>query len=223
MKLLAIETSSDVGSVALLVGENLAQQHIATPREQTERILPIIGELLATAGVSLKDLDGIAFGRGPGSFTGLRVAAAVAQGLGLAVDVPLLPVSSLAAMAQGRWRTDRQKRSLVCIDARMGEVFWGAYEIREDMAELLGVEHLSAPGAVAWTDAGSWGGVGSGFDAYRDALETIIAEAGNILAACQPGAADLLPQALADLRGGRAQSAEDATPVYLRDETAWQK
>ena len=158
MKLLAIETSSDVGSVALLVGENLAQQHIATPREQTERILPIIGELLATAGVSLKDLDGIAFGRGPGSFTGLRVAAAVAQGLGLAVDVPLLPVSSLAAMAQGRWRTDRQKRSLVCIDARMGEVFWGAYEIREGMAELLGVEHLSAPGAVAWTDTGSWGG-----------------------------------------------------------------
>ncbi len=223
MKLLAIETSSDIGSVALLIEEHLEQQRIASPREQTVRILPIIGELLATAGVPLKDLDGITFGRGPGSFTGLRVAAAVAQGLGLAVDVPLLPVSSLAAMAQGQWRTDAQERSLVCIDARMGEVFWGAYEIRAGLAELLGSEHLSDPGTVAWTGAGTWGGVGSGFDAYADALAGIVATAGSVQAACQPSAADLLPQALADLRGGRAQPAEEATPVYLRDESAWQK
>ena len=149
MKLLAIETSSDVGTVALLVDESLEQQRIATPREQTERILPMIDELLATAGVPLEELDGIAFGRGPGSFTGLRVAAAVAQGLGLAVNLPLLPVSSLAAMAQGRWRTEGQERSLVCIDARMGEVFWGAFEVHDGLAELLGTERLSEPGAVA--------------------------------------------------------------------------
>ena len=143
MKLLAIETSSDVGTVALLAEETVEQQRIATPREQTERILPMIGELLATAGLPLEDLDGIAFGRGPGSFTGLRVAAAVAQGLGLAVNLPLLPVSSLAAMAQGLWRTEGQERSLVCIDARMGEVYWGVFEVREGLAELLGAEHLS--------------------------------------------------------------------------------
>jgi tRNA threonylcarbamoyladenosine biosynthesis protein TsaB len=223
MKLLAIETSSDVGTVALLVDESLEQQRIATPREQTERILPMIDELLATAGVPLEELDGIAFGRGPGSFTGLRVAAAVAQGLGLAVNLPLLPVSSLAAMAQGRWRTEGQERSLVCIDARMGEVFWGAFEVHEGLAELLGAEHLSEPDAVAWTGAGIWGALGSGFDVYAKLLAPIVAAAGSVQPACQPSAADLLPQALADLRGGRTRPAEEATPVYLRDETAWQK
>ena len=223
MKLLAIETSSDVGTVALLAEETIEQQRIATPREQTERILPIIGELLATAGLPLGDLDGIAFGRGPGSFTGLRVAAAVAQGLGLAVNLPLLPVSSLAAMAQGLWRTEGQERSLVCIDARMGEVYWGAFEVREGVAELLGTEHLSEPGAVAWTGAGAWGAVGSGFDVYAKLLAPVVAEAGSVQPAFQPSATDLLPQALADLRDGRTRPAAEATPVYLRDETAWQK
>ena len=223
MKLLAIETSSDVGTVALLAEENLEQQRIASPREQTERILPMIGELLATAGVPLEDLDGIAFGRGPGSFTGLRVAAAVAQGLGLAVNLPLLPVSSLAAMAQGLWRTEGQERSLVCIDARMGEVYWGAYEVREGLSELVGAEHLSEPGAVAWADAGNWGAVGNGFDVYAKLLATVIGQARSVQPAFHPSATDLLPQALADLRGGRTQRAEEATPVYLRDETAWQK
>jgi tRNA threonylcarbamoyladenosine biosynthesis protein TsaB len=223
VKLLAIETSSDVGTVALLAGENLEQQRIATPREQTERILPIIGELLATAGVPLADLDGIAFGRGPGSFTGLRVAAAVAQGLGLSVNLPLLPVSSLAAMAQGLWRTEGQERSLVCIDARMGEVYWGAYEVREGVAELLGVEHLSEPDAVAWTGSGTWGAAGNGFDVYAGPMATVVAQAHSVQPALQPSATDLLPQALADLRGGRTRTAEEATPVYLRDETAWEK
>ena len=223
MKLLAIETSSDVGSVALLVEEKLEQQRIETPREQTERILPMIAELLATAGLPLETLDGIAFGRGPGSFTGLRVAAAVAQGLGLAVNLPLLPVSSLAAMAQGMWRTEQQERSLVAIDARMGEVYWGAYEIRDGVAELLGTEHLSEPGSVAWTGAGAWGAVGNGFDVYADALSGIVTAASSVQVARQPSAADLLPQALADLRDGKTRPAEDATPVYLRDETAWQR
>ena len=167
----------------------------------------MIDDLLATAGVPLEDLDGIAFGRGPGSFTGLRVAAAVAQGLGLAVNLPLLPVSSLAAMAQGLWRTEGQERSLVCIDARMGEVFWGAFEVHEGLAELLGAEHLSEPDAVAWTGAGIWGALGSGFDVYAKLLSPIVAAA----------------RSLQDLRGGRTRPAEEATPVYLRDETAWQK
>ncbi len=131
MKILAIETSSDVGTVALLAEGAVEEQRIATPREQTERILPLVGDLLSAAGLTLEDLDGIAFGRGPGSFTGLRIAAAVSQGFGLAANLPLLPVSSLAAMAQGVWRTQSQACSLVCIDARMGEVFWGAYEVRD--------------------------------------------------------------------------------------------
>ena len=221
MKLLAIETSSDVGTVALLVAEAVEEQRIETPREQTERILPIVGDLLSAAGLTLEDLDGIAFGQGPGSFTGLRIAAAVAQGLGLAANLPLLPVSSLAAMAQGVWRTQGQARSLVCIDARMGEVFWGAYEIHDDLVEPLGEERLSGPEAVGWTGAGTWGAIGSGFEVFAAELESVVAAARVVETAFKPSATDLLPRAAADFHAGRIQSVNEATPVYLRDETAW--
>lgn len=223
MKLLAIETSSDIGSVALQLGESIKEQRIATPREQTERVLPIVSDLLSSAGLVLADLDGIAFGRGPGSFTGLRVAAAVAQGFGLAANLPLLPVSSLAAMAQGIWRTQGQERSLVCIDARMGEVFWGAYEIRGDLAELKREEHLSAPGAVGWTGTGSWGAVGSGFEAYAEMLAGVIEQAASVRVQWYPTAADLLPLARARLSSGNSVTPLEAAPVYLRDETAWRR
>ena len=221
MKLLAIETSSDVGTVALLVAEAIEEQRIETPREQTERILPIVGDLLSAAGLTLADLDGIAFGQGPGSFTGLRIAAAVAQGLSLAANLPLLPVSSLAAMAQGVWRTQGQARSLVCIDARMGEVFWGAYEVRDDLVEPLGEERLSGPEAVGWTGAGTWGAIGSGFEVFAAELESVVAAARVVETAVKPSATDLLPRAAADLHAGRIQSVNETTPVYLRDETAW--
>ena len=223
MKLLAIETSSDVGTVALLVGGAVEEQRIETPREQTERILPIVDDLLSAAGLTLEDLDGIAFGQGPGSFTGLRIAAAVAQGLGLAANLPLLPVSSLAAMAQGVWRIQSQARSLVCIDARMGEVFWGAYEVRDDLAEPLGEERLSGPEAVGWTGAGTWGAIGSGFEVFAAELEFVVAAAHVVETAFKPSATDLLPRAAADLHAGRIQSVNEAIPVYLRDETAWRK
>jgi tRNA threonylcarbamoyladenosine biosynthesis protein TsaB len=223
VKLLAIETSSDVGTVALLVAEAVEEQRIETPREQTERILPIVDDLLSASGLTLEDLDGIAFGQGPGSFTGLRIAAAVAQGLGLAADLPLLPVSSLATMAQGAWRTQGQSRSLVCIDARMGEVFWGAYEVRDDLAEPLGEERLSGPEAVGWTGTGAWGAIGSGFEVFAAELESVVAAARIVETALKPSATDLLPRAAADLRAGRIQSVDEATPVYLRDETAWRR
>jgi tRNA threonylcarbamoyladenosine biosynthesis protein TsaB len=223
VKMLALETSSDVGTVALLAGEGVAEQRIATPREQTELVLPLVDDLLSTAGLELKDLDGIAFGRGPGSFTGLRIAAAVAQGFGLAANLPLLPVSSLAAMAQGVWRIQSQACSLVCIDARMGEVFWGAYEVHDDLAELVGEERLSDPGAVAWPGSSPWGAVGSGFEVFADEVESVVAAASVVETAFKPSATDLLPQAVADLYAGRVLSAVEATPVYLRDESAWRK
>jgi len=221
MRLLALETSSEEGSVALADGADAEQRGIATPREQTEQVLPLVQGLLRDAGLSLRELDGIAFGCGPGSFTGLRVAAAVAQGLGLAADLPLLPVSSLAAMAQGAWRTHELTRSLVCVDARMGEVFWGAFEIREGLAEPLVPERLSEPGALAWEGGGEWGAVGGGFQAYEDLLAPLKSQATIVLGSLGPKAADLLPRARAELLAGRGQSPESATPVYLRGENAW--
>lgn len=158
MKLLAFETSSPKGSVALHVDGAVRQETIATPREQTAQLLPLTAKLLDGAGLALRDLDAIAFGRGPGSFTGLRIAAAAAQGLGLATGVPLLPVSSLAATAQGLWRTHRSLNTLVCFDARMGEVYWAAFEVREGLARVVGTERISRPGAVTVPETASQAG-----------------------------------------------------------------
>jgi tRNA threonylcarbamoyladenosine biosynthesis protein TsaB len=135
-KLLLIETSSAVGTVALAVGDRVAETRIETPREQTERILASIDELLEEAALDLRDLDALVFGRGPGSFTGLRVAAAVVQGLGLATGKPIVSVSSLAALAARALAAHAAaERVLCCVDARMGEVYFGTF-VRAASAEL---------------------------------------------------------------------------------------
>ena len=124
MNLLGLETSSTVGSVAVETPGGMLVREIATPREQTAQILALIDELLREAGIGLPDLNGIAFGRGPGSFTGLRVSVAVAQGLAAVAGMPLLPVSSLLCLAERAWREHGCERALVCVDAHMGEVYW---------------------------------------------------------------------------------------------------
>lgn len=222
MNVLAFETSSEAGSVALKVGEDIREEVIETQRRQTEQLLPIAGDLLVAAGLKLVDLDGIAFGRGPGSFTGLRVAAAAAQGLGLASGLPLLPVSSLAVIAQGLWRSHGVQRSLVCVDAHMGEVFWAAFQIRAGLARAVGEERLTAPEAVRAEGLTAWVAAGSGFAAYETGLVSLVVRAEGVHAGARPLARDLFPQAVSDLAAGRGRRPEDATPVYLRSEAAWQ-
>ena len=222
-KLLAIETSSDIGSIAVLAGDRLAESAIATPREQTVRILPLIDELLSTVDLELSDLDGISFGRGPGSFTGVRVATAISQGVGLATSTPLLPVSSLAATAQQAWRIEGIERSLIAFDARMGEVFWCAYEIQDDLAIAIGAERLSSPDDVEWAGSGEFACLGSAFARFVGELGSVTAGANRISPDTAPTAADLLPLALADLEAGRGVAAAEAAPVYLRGEGAWKK
>jgi tRNA threonylcarbamoyladenosine biosynthesis protein TsaB len=222
-RLLALETSGDVGSVALLVGESIAERTIASPREQTASILPHVHALLAEAGIELKDLDGVAFGRGPGSFTGIRVATAVAHGFGVALGLPLLPVSSLAAIAQGVWRSRRIERCLVGLDARMGEVFWACYSIRDGLATLSEAERLSGPDAVETAFTGPWAAAGGAFAAYRTELTAVMAAAACVLPDATATARDLLPFALDDLAHGRVTALEAALPVYLRREDAWRR
>jgi tRNA threonylcarbamoyladenosine biosynthesis protein TsaB len=223
VNLLAIETSSEIGTVVLASDGSIVEKRIETPRDQTARILPLVDDLLAASGLALRDLDGIAFGRGPGSFTGLRVAAAVSQGLALAVKIPVLPVSSLAATAQGAWRTDGETHALVCADARMGEVYWGAFEIRQDIAQPLNAETLSKPDAVCWDGNGNWIGLGSGFGAYEDVLVEAAGTVRRIAPSARPFARDLLPRAIYDLHNGGGVCPTEATPVYLRDNSAWEK
>jgi tRNA threonylcarbamoyladenosine biosynthesis protein TsaB len=222
MKLLALETSSATGSVALLNGDAVHERSMPVPREQTRRLLPFVDQLLGDAGLSLPELDGVAFGRGPGSFTGLRIAAAIAQGLALSSGLPLLPVSSLAALAQCAWRTERVAESIVCVDAHMGEVYWARYSIRDGLAECVGQEQLGAPERVGVPPA-HWTAVGNGFAAHAGALAASTARATRVLAELVPAAQDLFPQASRDLQAGRITPVAAALPAYLRDATAWKR
>jgi tRNA threonylcarbamoyladenosine biosynthesis protein TsaB len=223
MKLLGIETSTNVGSVAIAVDGDVSSREMASPREQTAQLLELVDHALSSAGIALAELDGIAFGRGPGSFTGLRVAAAVAQGLALASRVPLLPVSSLQCLAQTAVRKERAERPLVCVDARMGEVYWAEFESVDGVARRVGDERLGGPGDVAAPAGRSWTAVGDGFASYRDALGERSALALRLLADLKPSAEDLFPQALLDLSAGRSVTPGQALPVYLREHTAWRR
>ena len=223
MNLLAFETSSRSGSVALETPAGVTIRELGIPREQTERLLASTDELLAAAGIDLKGLDGIAFGRGPGSFTGLRVSAAVAQGLAAVSGVPLLPVSSLLALAERAWQEARCERALVCVDAHMGEVYWAVAECRGGDVELLGDERLSAPAEVVAPEGAGWCAVGSGFAAHAEPLSAVARAAARILPELLPSAVALLPQAKRDLAAGRSTPPAAALPIYLRENTAWRR
>src|SRR5690554_5943555 len=127
MKLLAIDTATEACSVALLVDGQTFDRYAVIPRLHARQVLPMVQQVLDEAGTALAAVDAIAFGQGPGAFTGLRIAAGVVQGLAFALDKPVLPVSSLAAIAQRVWREQQAGQVAVAIDARMDEVYWGCY------------------------------------------------------------------------------------------------
>ncbi len=223
MNLLAFETSSRIGSVALETPAGVLVRELDVPREQTERLLALTDELLAAAGIGLQNLDGIAFGRGPGSFTGLRVSVAVAQGLAVVTGVPLLPVSSLLCLAERAWREAGCERALVCVDAHMGEVYSAVAECRDGTVEIVGGERLGAPTEVVAPEGSDWCAVGSGFAAHAEPLAAVARAAERVLPELVPSAEDLLPQAKRDLAAGRAAAPSAALPVYLREHTAWRR
>jgi tRNA threonylcarbamoyladenosine biosynthesis protein TsaB len=223
VKLLGIETSGRVGSVALSVDGRVDSREIANAREQTERLLAVVDELLAGAGLEVARLDGIAFGRGPGSFTGLRVATAVAQGLAAPARVALLPVSSLLCLAQRAWRSERVEHAVACVDAHMGEIYWGEFELRDGMMRAAGRERLGAPSELAPPGGSSWVAVGGGFAAQGEALAAVLAKARRVLPVLEPAAEDLFPAAAEALAAGHITSPRDALPVYLREHTAWRR
>jgi tRNA threonylcarbamoyladenosine biosynthesis protein TsaB len=224
VNLLGIETSGTRGSVAVRTPAGALEREFLAPRDQTEQMLRFVDDLLEAAGVRLEALDGIAFGRGPGSFTGLRVSAAVAQGLSAATGVPLLPVSSLLCLAERAWRESGCERCVVCVDAHMGEVYWAESARRDGVVAIVGPERLAAPAEVTAPAGADWEAVGSGFAARNpDQLAPIRRAARRVLAELQPSAQDLFPQAARDLAAGRGVRPNVALPVYLREHTAWRR
>ncbi|MCE3239461.1 MAG: tsaB, partial [Gammaproteobacteria bacterium] len=146
MKILGFDTSSAACSVALLIDDKISVLHEIIPMQQAQSLLPMIEELLLSNKMRLDQLDAIAFGCGPGSFTGVRIAASVAQGLAYALQLPVIPISSLAALAQAVYQNLQWQKLLVAVDARMQEVYWGAYHInQEGIAVLIHQEAISTP------------------------------------------------------------------------------
>jgi tRNA threonylcarbamoyladenosine biosynthesis protein TsaB len=222
VKILALESATESCSVALLNGTAVHARSQLAPREHAALLLPMVEALLAEAGLELNALDAIAFGRGPGSFTGLRIAAGVTQGLAFAVELPVLPISTLAALAQGAWREQGVPRVAAAIDARMGEVYWGLYREQDGVMELAGDEGVFAPEQVPVPPEEGYVGTGTGWASYG----TVMAQRCSV-ATYQggrfPQAVDLLPLAAAAWRSGLAVDAAQAQPVYLRDKVTHQR
>ncbi|WP_116473233.1 tRNA (adenosine(37)-N6)-threonylcarbamoyltransferase complex dimerization subunit type 1 TsaB [Zobellella maritima] len=221
-RLLAIDTATEACSAALWVDGALSCRYQVAPRGHTDLILPMVSELLAEAGMQLSQLDGLAFARGPGSFTGVRITIGIAQGLAFGADLPLYGVSNLQALAQGAHRATGCTRALACIDARMGEIYVGGYDLEQGVMTLAEAEQVISPADyLEATTAARWQqGTGSGFVSYPQL-------ASRVDAVCEtvpfPEARDLMPQALRDHAAGLGVTAAQAQPVYLRDKVTWKK
>ena len=228
MKILAIDTATESCSVALLIDGQMSTREMEFERGHAEHILPMVDLILIEAGLRLADVDVVAFGRGPGGFTGVRLAASVVQGLAFGAGLPVVPVSNLAALAQRAFDLAfAPERVLVCSDARMHEVYWACFEHSENgLARLVGEEHVGPPQSVtlpqAWADAaaGSVAGIGRGFRAYpalQGAVGPRVTVARDDLL---PRAAEIARLAAQDVAAGRLLKPEEAIPVYLRDDVA---
>jgi len=223
MRLLALDTATELCSAAVWLDGALIEREATRQQGHSEVILPMIAAVLGAAGIELAQLDAIAFGRGPGAFTGVRLAVGVAQGLAFATHLPLLPVSDLRALAaQALAHSGAGARALVCQDARMNEVYWGCFERHGDDVRAHGPEAVGAPGAVTlppgW-EAARVCGAGSGFGAYAPQLAGIAGGLQVVWAELRPRAAEIARLAVQDGLG-QAIPAEQAQPVYLRDDVA---
>jgi tRNA threonylcarbamoyladenosine biosynthesis protein TsaB len=221
-RLLAVETSSEACSVALSIDGEARERHEHAPMRHAELLLPAISGLLDEAGMQVSDLDAIAFGRGPGSFTSLRIGIGVVQGLAWAADVPVVPCSSLAAMAhEAVSRVDAfNGRVCVAVDARMQEVFSAEFAaLAGRPLQLLGAERVGAAGAVPGPSPDSWIAVGNGFARFPELTE-LAAGAVACLADLWPRASCIAELALDWLGEHEALPASLAQPVYVRNNVA---
>jgi len=222
VKLLALDTATEACSAALALGDDLRERWVEAPREHGDRLLGMIDELLGEAGIAAVDLDAIAFGRGPGAFTGVRIATGVVQGIAFGLDLPVLRISTLATLAQGAARAHGAEWVLAAIDARMGEVYWGAYTLDDDGVMRPAIEEeVAPPERVTQPSGDGWQGVGTGWSRYADALAMRLgASLAGDLGHALPRAADMIPLARAGWIAGEAVTAAEAVPVYLRDRVA---
>lgn len=221
MKLLALDTSTEFLSLAVQTDRGLFTCHEATGPAASQRILPEIQQLLAEAGVTLKNLDGIVYGTGPGAFTGVRISVGVAQGLAFGIGLSVVGVSSLLAVAQMAWQKTQAEKIVVCLDARMGEVYHAAF-----IKQAAGWLEVSAPVVckpfeVPKLEGEGWLAAGSGWAVFADVLSAQYpGQVTRICADMMPQATAMLTLALPQFASGQAQAAHEAAPLYVRNRVA---
>lgn len=217
MKLLAIDTATEACSAALFLDGEITSRCQYAPRQHAELILPMIDELLSESEIKINRLDCLAFGRGPGAFTGVRIAAGVIQGLAFGAGLPVVPVSTLAALAQGA--IDKSDYLFSAIDARMGEIYWGLFQSDGNIVTAISGESVSKPELASAPADKSWFGVGSGWNTYHETLCRVNQSSlVGMNKDAYPDARDIIPLAIQDFEHGKAVSAEQAQPVYLRNQ-----
>lgn len=231
MKILALDTASGLCSAALRIDGVTATRELLTTRDHARELLPMVQTLLAEAGIGLSQVDALAFGRGPGSFTGLRIAASVTQGLAFGADLPVLPVSDLRALAlqamvEGE-AVPPVTAVLACLDARMNEVYAAYFPVQAGVLLANAPEQVvPAPVLVAEVlerhpgPRGTWLGIGKGFGAYADAFVPLGLTTAHVMPEAEPRAREIALLGEADFAAGLACAPEEAVPVYLRDTVA---
>jgi tRNA threonylcarbamoyladenosine biosynthesis protein TsaB len=223
--LLAIETATDACSAAIYFDGNILEEFSIAPREHAQNILQMTEKLCAEAEIAISQIDGFAFGCGPGSFTGLRIATSVVQGLAVAHDRPVVPISSLQTLAQGTYRKHKAPQVFSCFDARMGEIYGGFYTFCKKTDQMIPVseDFLSNPTEIHFPNQSPWLGVGNGCKAYLSLLQQkkeFIWETSGIH---YPHAYDVALLAIPRFQSGNYVQAKDALPVYLRNKVTHEK
>jgi tRNA threonylcarbamoyladenosine biosynthesis protein TsaB len=218
MRILGLDTSTAWLSVAVFDGHAIAAIRERAGNASSERILPLVSRVLSEAGIRLTELAGIAYGAGPGSFTGIRIACGVVQGLALGADLPVFGVPTLAAIAHSAWRLHGAQRVVACLDARMQEVYVASYARNGNGWARIGDLQVRKPDDVALADAGLWHGGGDGFAAYP----ALAARLGlvDVDASLFPDAEAIAELAWPHLAAGEGLPAADAQPLYVRHRVA---
>jgi tRNA threonylcarbamoyladenosine biosynthesis protein TsaB len=217
MDVLALETSTELCSAALWRDGSVLVREAHAGQRHSELLLPMVDALLAEAGIRLAALDGVAFGAGPGSFTGLRIACGVTQGLAFGAELPVVAVSTLEALAEDA----AVDRALCCLDARMGEIYHAAYTREGETWREVSPPALATPAAAPAISGDGWCGVGSGFGVHGDVLRARYgAQLATVLPAALPHARAVAVLGARALARGEGVSADQAVPVYVRDKVA---
>jgi len=226
-KILAIDTATEACSAALYIDGVITDKYQLAPREHTQLILKMIESLLVDVELKISDLDALAFGRGPGSFTGVRIATGIIHGLAFASDLPVIGVSTLASIAQRAYDSHQHENVLAGIDARMGEMYWAGYQLGENnLMRLCGEEKVSPASSVTVdkTISSEWCGAGSAWKSYTQQLnEQLGTQIVDVYSDYFPDSASIVKLAAAAYVRGEAVEAALAQPVYLRNDVAKKK